>query len=111
MFTVIIVNYNSTNRLNKLLKSLNFISPKLKEVIIVDNNSNDLRRIQKSKFKIRLFKNRENFGFAKAINLGIGMSNTNIVLLLNPDTLILDNSPLKTFNLINKQKNNCRLRR
>lgn len=102
MVTVITVNYNSTNKLNHLLKSLKKIKTIVSEVIIIDNNSKDIGTFTVPKFKHKLIINGLNTGFSRAVNQGIRMSKTDIVLLLNPDSCLIDSSPIKTYNLIRK---------
>ena len=104
--TIIIVNYNSSKNTNNLLFSLTkTIYSKIGEIIIIDNNSSDIKNLNIKDPKIKLIKNDKNFGFAKAVNQGIKISKKESILLLNPDTTIVDNSILKTIELIEKDKN------
>lgn len=89
--SVIIVNYNVTRFLEQALhavyKSLKNIDG---EVIVVDNHSTDGSiAMLAAKFpETRVIANSENLGFAKANNLAIRQAQGEYVLLLNPDTLI-----------------------
>lgn len=60
------------------------------EVIVVDNCSTDdsLKMLRQSYPEVKLIANSENLGFAKANNLAIAASESEYVLLLNPDTLV-----------------------
>ena len=60
------------------------------EVFVVDNCSMDdsLEMLRQSYPEIKLIANSENLGFAKANNLAIEASESDYVLLLNPDTLV-----------------------
>jgi hypothetical protein len=100
--TVIVINYNSLKNLKKLLTSLKKINQIIKKIIIIDNNSKEFNL--SSNKKIITIKNKHNIGFAKAVNQGIKLSTTDIILLLNPDCLIIDNSPLLTYKIILKNK-------
>lgn len=101
--SLIIVTYNSMDHLPKLLKSLNLIKKVIQEIIIIDNNSNDFNKnIKEIDPKIKIIINNQNLGFAKAVNQGIKLAKTNFVLLLNPDTYLIDDSIIKTFYLIQK---------
>lgn len=100
---LIVVNYNSTNCLKKLIQSTKKISNILNEIIIIDNNSNNFNLIENKNIKI--IKNQENLGFAKAVNQGIKKSKSEYILLLNPDTYISDNSIENTFSLIKNDPN------
>lgn len=91
---IVIINYNSTNHLNKLIQTVNkFIKPVIKNIFIIDNNSEDFEKFLYSKLKnIRIIKNKNNVGYAKAVNQGIKLSKNKFILLLNPDTKIIDKS-------------------
>lgn len=102
--SVITVNFNSSDKLNTLIKSLSFIDTIVSEIIIIDNNSKDVDKIDLKNKKIRLFKNKDNVGFAKAVNKGINLSKNEIVLLLNPDCILTDSSPTKTLDKIVENK-------
>lgn len=104
--TLIIVNYNSSKNTNKLLLSLKkYIYLDINEIIIVDNNSKDIKNLNINDPKIELIKNNKNFGFAKAVNQGINKSKNDYLILLNPDTTIINNNIIKTIKLINSDKN------
>src|SRR5262249_28352302 len=62
------------------------------EVFVVDNASSDRSaEMVRTEFPgVNLIENKENRGFAAANNQGIRMSSGSYVLLLNPDTVILD---------------------
>ena len=60
------------------------------EIIVIDNASTDntISRLQGLKTKIKLIKNSQNLGFAKANNQAFEKALGNFVLLLNSDTII-----------------------
>jgi len=60
------------------------------EIIVVDNNSQDntLKKLRRFPF-VKIIKNKDNRGFAKANNQGIKQATGNYLLLLNSDTIIL----------------------
>ena len=62
------------------------------EIIVVDNNSSDgsVDAIQGEFDSVYVIANDSNRGFAAANNQGLEQSQGNYVLLLNPDTLVLD---------------------
>ena len=95
LLSVIIVNYKSANHIINCLESaFNFPSAENFEWIIIDNNSQDnSKELITSKFnKVKWVQMSYNSGFARANNEGIKQSEGNIVLLLNPDTIILDDA-------------------
>ncbi|MCD6204220.1 MAG: glycosyltransferase [Candidatus Marinimicrobia bacterium] len=93
--SVIIVSYNVKEFLQQCILSLkNALSNINHEIIVVDNNSVDgTTEIIKYKFpEIRLIENDENRGFAAACNQGLKESGGEYLLLLNPDTMIQEDT-------------------
>jgi len=89
--SVIIVNYNVSAFLQQALASAVKAMRGIEgEIIVVDNHSVDNSvSMVKSRFsQVRLIENTENVGFAKANNQAIRVSSGEYVLLLNPDTLV-----------------------
>lgn len=93
--SIIIVNYNVEFYLEQCLLSVFKALKNIKgEVIVVDNNSVDGSiEMLKSKFpQVTLIDNKENVGFSTANNQGIKISKGKYVLLLNPDTVVEENT-------------------
>lgn len=91
--SVIIVNYNAGKFIADCINSaLAFPSAHNFEWIIVDNsnNENDKSNLLRTFPFIKWIDMGYNAGFARANNAGIKQSQGEIVLLLNPDTLIVD---------------------
>lgn len=89
--SVIIVNYNVRYFLEQALLSVRKASRGLAvEVWVVDNNSvDDSVSMVEEKFpEVRLIANRDNVGFSTANNQAIRQSAGEYVLLLNPDTVV-----------------------
>lgn len=89
--SVIIVNYNVRHFLEQALLSVRKASRQLPtEVWVVDNNSvDDSVAMVREKFpEVQLIANTENTGFAVANNQAIARSTGEYVLLLNPDTVV-----------------------
>lgn len=96
--SIIIVNYNVKYFLEQTLLSVRKAIGELQqyfpayevEVLVVDNNSVDgSQQMVREKFPdVRLFANKNNVGFASANNQAIAESNGEYVLLLNPDTVV-----------------------
>ena len=76
------------------------------EVFIVDNNSKDgSPEMVKQKFsKYNLIKNTTNTGFAKANNQAIKKAKGKYILLLNPDTILEEDTLKKCINFMEKTK-------
>lgn len=89
--SIIIVNYNVKHFLEQCLISVfNAIQGIEAEVIVVDNNSVDgsLQMIKEKFSNLVLISNKDNRGFSKANNQGINISKGEYILLLNPDTIV-----------------------
>ncbi len=91
--SIIIVNYRSAKYIIDLLHSIQ-VYDFYYEVIVVDNHSNDdSKNIVCSKFANVIWHTMSyNSGFARANNAGIQLAKGDVVLLLNPDTIVVDNS-------------------
>ncbi|MCW1922894.1 glycosyltransferase family 2 protein [Luteolibacter arcticus] len=92
---IVIVSYNSQDHIGACLESV-FAQRKsvTQQVIVVDNDSRDdtVNFIRTNFPEVELVLPGTNLGFAKGVNLGVKHSNAEYVLLLNPDTVILDNA-------------------
>ena len=90
LVSVIIVNYNGKNHLEKCLESLMKINYNNYEIILVDNNSSDgsIQFIEKFYPSIRLIKLKDNLGFAEPNNIAVKESKGDLVLFLNNDTTV-----------------------
>ncbi|NNC82934.1 MAG: glycosyltransferase [Flavobacteriales bacterium] len=89
--SIIIVNYNVEHFLEQCLLSVQKACKGIEsEVIVVDNASVDGSvEMVRSRFpEVRLIANPDNKGFSKANNQGIRQSSGDYVLLLNPDTVV-----------------------
>lgn len=86
---IIIINYNSENRLLNNIHSILDSDYDDFHLIIVDNASTDdsLVNIPDDK-RIKLLINDSNVGFGKACNQGAKLSNSKYILFLNPDTIV-----------------------
>ena len=111
--SIIIVNYRTYDLTKKTIESiLNKKHPFSYEIYLVDNASNDgsLEKLQKDFSKelnsdlIKFIANSENKGFSYANNLAIKKSNAKYVLLLNSDTIIIENCLEKCLNYIKSDK-------
>lgn len=74
------------------------------EIVIVDDSSGEeIEKELKEKFpKIKYIENRSNLGFAKSVNIGIKDSQGDMVLLLNSDVRLFDDSFKKSTDLFIK---------
>lgn len=89
--SVVIVNYNVRHFLEQALGSVRRAMQGIDgEVWVVDNNSADdsVRMVRERFPEVKLIANTDNPGFAVANNQAIRQSSGEYVLLLNPDTLV-----------------------
>lgn len=84
----ILVSYNTRVQLRECLASLLHEQPQA--ITVVDNNSSDGSADMVATLfpAVRLVRNRENIGFARAVNQALRDAHATFVLLLNPDAVM-----------------------
>jgi GT2 family glycosyltransferase len=88
---VIIVNYNVKHFLEQCIISAIDAAKQLPcEIYVVDNNSVDgsVEMVRQRFPSVTLIANKDNVGFSKANNQAMRITNAEYVLLLNPDTVV-----------------------
>jgi N-acetylglucosaminyl-diphospho-decaprenol L-rhamnosyltransferase len=93
--SIIIVNWNTSAVLAECLRSIAvFHKHENIEIFVIDNASTDdsVAMLAHDFPSVSVIQSTENIGFASANNLGIHASTGEFVLLLNPDTLFIDES-------------------
>jgi len=92
--SVIIVNWNTLGLLRGCLASIAAETQVSHEVIVIDNASSDgSAAMVAAEFpQVRLIANTANRGFAGANNQGLGIAKGRHLLLLNPDTIVLEDA-------------------
>jgi GT2 family glycosyltransferase len=104
--SIVIVNYNTKTQILSCLQSLSDIGQNDEyEVYVVDNDSKDdsVTAIRKQAPWVKILENRENIGFAKANNQALRLAKGKYILLLNPDTKIIDGAITKTMAFLEKE--------
>jgi GT2 family glycosyltransferase len=91
LVSITIVTYNSGRFIKRCLESILDQTYPFKEVIVVDNCSTDGTTdiLEPFEDRCRIIYNEDNIGFAAAQNQAIGLSDSDWVLTLNPDVLLL----------------------
>lgn len=91
-FDIVIVNHNSTSYLLRCLASVyDHLNGHDANIFVIDNGSTDGADAVQAEFpEVRITFRKYNSGFAGAVNLGIRQGEAPWILILNPDTLILD---------------------
>lgn len=93
--SIVIVDYNASTYLKACLRSIcKYLTSIPYEIIIVDNASkeNHLEEYAKINTKVRTFRSEKNLGFGGGNNLGASKARGEYLLLLNPDTYLIDDS-------------------
>jgi len=93
--SIVIVNYNTEKLLRSCLESVYAgANGTPLDIWVVDNNSRDNSvAMLKSLFPmVKVIKNPSNVGFSRANNVVVSQSRSDFILLLNPDTLIIDDA-------------------
>jgi len=105
--SIIIVNYNVKEFLQNLLASLfKAITNLSTEIIVVDNGSDDgsIEMLREKFPKVTLISSKINLGFSKANNLGLKIAKGKYLLLLNPDTIVQEDTFEKLIQFFNDTK-------
>lgn len=94
--SIVIVNYNGKEFFDGCLRSIAEYVPFEHEVIVVDNASSDgsVEYLRSAYPEVRLIESGCNLGFAGGNNLGARSAKGKYLLLLNNDTLLLDDLTL-----------------
>lgn len=93
--SIVILNYNVRYFLELCIKSVQAAIADLDaEIIVVDNNSTDEScQMVKQRFpKVVLIENAENFGFSKGNNIGVAKAKGEYLCILNPDTIVAEDT-------------------
>lgn len=105
--SIIIVCWKVKNLLKKCLESIYHETKNIKfEVFVIDNDSQDGtdEMVKKNFPRIKLIVNYKNVGFARANNQAIQEAKGDFVLLLNPDTEIIENALEKMVSFMKKNQ-------
>ncbi|MFK7848643.1 MAG: glycosyltransferase [Rhodothermales bacterium] len=93
--SVVIVNYNVQEFLEQAIRSVEKARSGLQlEIFVVDNDSSDgsVEMVRTRFPKAHLISNKENTGFSKANNQAIRLASGKYLLILNPDTIIQEDT-------------------
>lgn len=101
-FDLIIVSYKNQNFTYGAIDSAKNNSHQPNKIIVVDNNSNDGSvEFLRERFPDVLFiENPENYGYAKAINIGVKASDSEFVIISNNDVVFAADNFEKLINHI-----------
>lgn len=99
--SVIILNYNVRYFLELCVLSVQKAIQNIDaEIIVVDNNSSDDScAMMKERFpNVKLIENKTNFGFPKGNNIGVDQAKGEYICILNPDTVVAEDTFEKILN-------------
>ena len=102
--SVIILNYNVCYFLEQCVLSVQKALEGMDgEIIVIDNNSSDAScAMMQQRFpNVKLIANKENLGFPKGNNIGVAQAKGEFLCILNPDTVVAED----TFSKILHPKN------
>jgi len=102
--SVIILSWNTKKLLGDCLRSLKGLGH---EIIVVDNGSTDgsvkmLKKLQSQNPQMKTIFNQKNLGYGAANNQGMRVAKGDYFLLLNSDTVVKNNAPLKMAEFLSK---------
>ncbi len=105
-FSIIIPTWNTAKITQKCIKSIDKYIPN-NEIIIVDNGSSDetidiLKNLKIPNIKYVLLDN--NYGFAKANNIGLKSATSEYIVFMNSDIELIDKTLLEMINYLKKNK-------
>ena len=104
--SIIIVNYNVKHFLEQCLRSVHKAIQNIDaEIYVVDNNSVDhsMEMVAKKFPNVNRIANKKNTGFSVANNQAIRISKGDYILLLNPDTLVEEDTFEKCINFMDSK--------
>jgi len=93
--TFVIVSFRSSHIIEKCIKSIN---PKIKIIVVENSNNIQVKDYLENKFlNVRVIITKKNLGYGKGNNLGISKVDTQYAFILNPDTILEENSLEKFY--------------
>lgn len=121
--SIIIITYNSSELVEKLLRSIILNKRYINEVFVIENNSPDKKTTQSicTKYKkylnLKFIMRKSNHGFGKSCNYGAKKTSSKNILFINPDTelqpdsleillkhMYLENADIIGGKILNKNK-------
>ncbi|WP_264563540.1 glycosyltransferase family 2 protein [Flavobacterium sp. N3904] len=105
--SVIILNYNVRYFLELCVLSVESALQNIdSEIIVVDNDSSDgsCQMLQSRFPNVKLIQNKENLGFPKGNNIGVSQAQGEYICILNPDTVVAEDTFEKVLTFAKNQK-------
>lgn len=105
--SIVILNYNVKYFIDLCLHSVLAATKNLDaEIIVVDNASVDgsVGWIKSQFPQVKLIENNENLGFPKGNNIGVAQAKGEYVCILNPDTVVAEDTFIKTLDFMEQNQ-------
>lgn len=104
--SIIIPSYNQKELLMECIDSIEAYTAPPYEIIVIDNGSEDgtAKELIGRRGSIRVMKNEQNLGFARAINIGLMMAKGNYIVLMNNDVLVTEGWLDQLLHCLNSNK-------
>lgn len=106
--SVIILNYNVRYFLEQCVLSVQKALENIDgEIIVIDNNSSDDSCVMMKELfpNVKLIENKENLGFPKGNNIGVAQAKGDYICILNPDTVVAEDTFIKILDTKNWKPN------
>src|SRR4051794_23559542 len=91
--SVVIVTYNSADSIKDCITSVRSSWPEA-ELIVLDNGSTDTTLAEVTSVGLDPITGHGNVGFGSACNIGVERASSDLILLLNPDCVLIEASPV-----------------
>lgn len=93
LVSIVILNYNAGDLLLNCISSIIKSNYKNFEIILVDNLSHDNSHKKCVEYfpEIKLVENKKNLGYCEGNNVGIRICKGELIVILNPDTIVVEN--------------------
>ena len=105
--SIVIPSYNTKSLLYDCLNSIVNNSKEIPEIIVIDDCSNDgsYEDVKRDFNFLIIDKNSNNLGFVRTVNKGISLSSGKFILVLNSDTIFIEDSITKMTEFMLKHEN------
>jgi GT2 family glycosyltransferase/glycosyltransferase involved in cell wall biosynthesis len=103
---IVIVNYNSTDDAARAIESIIGTSDGVvPNIVVADNGSSDRHEGLEQRFpQIQLVLNKKNLGFSKAINQALRKCHADYIVIMNPDTFVINGFFAEVLNYLENNK-------
>jgi len=105
---LIIISYNTCELVVKCIESaISTANSVINQIIVADNNSSDdTISVLKKKFPhVVVIQNEDNYGYSKAVNIGVAEASSELVLISNSDIVFLDYAIANLIELFENDSN------